>query len=381
MLAMSRAQSSGGESVGGTMSRQGGKPKKEESSSLLEKFGTIGRKKKQQQTQVEEEENEAIEVEREGMEALDSTMILPMPTKFILEEGEERRFLMKESRDDPKVQELITLLIHWLNKELAEHRIVVRHIQEDLFDGQVIQRLIEKLANIKIEVPEVSQSEEGQRRKLHTVIEAANRILSQAIVDRPKWTADSIHAKDIVSIMHLLIALAIHFRAPVRFPEYVNAQVMVVSKKDNKMQKRITTEQLTTCQTELGLKGERDAFDTLFDYGPAKLTHVKTSLVAFCNKHLNKINLEVTELETQFQDGVYLVLLMGLLEGYFVPLYNFHLQVTDQKQMHENVAFAFRLMEDAGMPRPRSRVEDIVNGDLKSTLRLLHSLFTKYKHV
>ena len=27
----------------------------------------------------------------------------------------------------------------------------------------------------------------------------------------------------------------------------------------------------------------------------------------------------------QFADGVYLVLLMGLLEDYFVPLYNFHL--------------------------------------------------------
>lgn len=28
---------------------------------------------------------------------------------------------------------------------------------------------------------------------------------------------------------------------------------------------------------------------------------------------------------SQFADGVYLVLLMGLLEGYFVPLYNFFL--------------------------------------------------------
>jgi parvin len=55
------------------------------------------------------------------------------------------------------------------------------------------------------------------------------------------------------------------------------------------------------------------------------------SLMAFCNKHLNKINLEVTDLETQFQDGVFLILLMGLLEGYFVPLYKFHLQVYKKK--------------------------------------------------
>ncbi|KAJ4937629.1 hypothetical protein JOQ06_002261 [Pogonophryne albipinna] len=43
------------------------------------------------------------------------------------------------------------------------------------------------------------------------------------------------------------------------------------------------------------------------------------------NKQLNKVNLEVTELESQFPDGVYLILLMGLLEDYFVPLLNFFL--------------------------------------------------------
>jgi len=38
-------------------------------------------------------------------------------------------------------------------------------------------------------------------------------------------------------------------------------------------------------------------------------------------------------------------------------------------------------MEEAGMQRPKCRPHDIVNGDLKSTLRILHALFTKYKHV
>ena len=48
-------------------------------------------------------------------------------------------------------------------------------------------------------------------------------------------------------------------------------------------------------------------------------------MVTFVNKHLNKINLEVYDLDTQFSDGVYLCLLTGLLEGYFVPLFDFHL--------------------------------------------------------
>ncbi len=47
--------------------------------------------------------------------------------------------------------------------------------------------------------------------------------------------------------------------------------------------------------------------------------------------------------------------------------------------MH-NVAFAFRLMEESGLPRPRARAEDIVNGDLKCTMRVIHMLFIKYKY-
>jgi parvin len=55
-----------------------------------------------------------------------------------------------ESRDDPKVQEIHFLLLQWLNEELSQDRIVVRNLQEDIYDGQVIQKLVEKLAQIKV---------------------------------------------------------------------------------------------------------------------------------------------------------------------------------------------------------------------------------------
>lgn len=47
--------------------------------------------------------------------------------------------------------------------------------------------------------------------------------------------------------------------------------------------------------------------------------------------------MQVTDLATQFQDGVYLVFLMGLLEGYFVPLYSVNLQTT---QFNEKVLYS-----------------------------------------
>uniref|UniRef100_A0AC34REM3 Calponin-homology (CH) domain-containing protein n=1 Tax=Panagrolaimus sp. JU765 TaxID=591449 RepID=A0AC34REM3_9BILA len=363
------------------------KKSKEEGGFLNKLGGTLTRKKKQssvppqspeERQRAEEEEIERIE--KEGQEAIDSQLRIRQPDLALLEEGQTIRVLTPESRDDPRVREVIELLLYWVNDELASERIVVKNIQEDFYDGQVIQKLIEKLANIRIEVPEVSQSEEGQKQKWRIIVDALNRNLLQKNVATVKWSAETIHQKDVVAIMQLLISLAVQYRAPIRFPQNVNVQLITYTKHGKQVEKNRVTEQLNIHQGELSQRGERDAFDTLFDYGPDKLQHVKSSLVAFCNKHLNKINLEITDLETQFQDGVFLILLMGLLEGYYVPLYKFHLQAANNDEKLKNVQFAFFLMEEAGIPKPKSRAHDIVNGDLKSTLRVLHAMFTKYKH-
>jgi len=343
--------------------------------SFWEKIGTLGRKKKQY---------EVKEVETEGKHAIDSPGMpknseVP-PEEYMLEENEERSMIEPKSYDNPKLKDLIKILIEWVNDELHTERIIVQDIEEDLYDGQILQKLIEKLTGEKLAVPEVTQSEEGQRNKLRIVLSMVNKVLGLER-GQPRWSVESIHTKNIVSILHLLVALARHFRAPIRLPEKVVVDVVIVTKREGVLTHRVIAEELTSFYDDLGMRCERDAFDTLFDHAPDKLQVVKKSLVTFVNKHLNKINLEVTDLDTQFSDGVYLCLLTGLLEGYFVPLYDFHLtpQVFDEK-VH-NVSLAFELMQDAGLPLPKARPEDIVNLDLKSTLRVLYNLFTKYKHL
>ena len=59
-----------------------------------------------------------------------------------------------------------SILIEWVNDELHSERIIVQDIEEDLYDGQILQKLLEKLTGEKLMVPEVTQSEEGQRNKL-----------------------------------------------------------------------------------------------------------------------------------------------------------------------------------------------------------------------
>uniref|UniRef100_A0A8C6W2N9 Calponin-homology (CH) domain-containing protein n=1 Tax=Nannospalax galili TaxID=1026970 RepID=A0A8C6W2N9_NANGA len=278
------------------------------------------------------------------------------PEDTQLEENEERTMIDPTSRDDPKFKELVKVLLDWINDVLAEERINVKQLEEDLYDGQVLQKLLEKLAGCKLNVAEVTQSEIGQKQKLQTVLEAVRDLL------RPhgwplSWNVDSIHGKNLVAILHLLISLALHFRAPIRLPEHVTVQVVVVRKREGLLHSSHISEELTTTTEMMMGRFERDAFDTLFNHAPDKLNLVKKSLITFVNKHLNKLNLEVTDLETQ----------VGSPSSF------------DQK-VH-NVAFAFELMLDGGLKKPKACPEDVVNLDLKSTLRVLYNLFTKYKDV
>ena len=43
------------------------------------------------------------------------------------------------SKEDPKLKLLIEVLLDWINDELAEYRIIVKDVEEDFYDGQVLQ--------------------------------------------------------------------------------------------------------------------------------------------------------------------------------------------------------------------------------------------------
>jgi len=70
--------------------------------------------------------------------------------------------------------------------------------------------------------------------------------------------------------------------------------------------------------------------------------------------------MEVQDLDSQFHDGVYLTLLMGLLEGFFVPLYSFYLAPQNFEQKVHNVNVAFDLMQEIGLAAPKARPEGIL---------------------
>ena len=79
-----------------------------------------------------------------------------------------------------------------------------------------------------------------------------------------------------------------------------------------------------------------------------------------------------------------LAAVIGIFKTLFIcaaGLQSLHLAFKAFEERVANVSLAFDLMQDAGLPKPKARPEDIVNLDLKSTLRVLYNLFTKYKHL
>ncbi|MBV97497.1 Beta-parvin, partial [Eschrichtius robustus] len=233
--------------------------------SLLSKLGgTLARKKKTKEVSEEEGEN-----------AINSPMspasVEIHPEDTLLEENEECTVIDPTSRDDPRLKELVKVLIDWINDVLVEERIIVKQLEEDLYDGQVLQKLLEKLADRKLNMAEVTQSEIGQKQKLQTVLEVVQELLwphGRVL----QWTVDSIHRKNLVAILHLLWEGLLH-------------------------SSHVTEELTTTTEMMMG----QFEWDTFFVHAPDKCSDSvqKKSLITFVNKHLNKLNLEVTELETQ----------------------------------------------------------------------------------
>lgn len=165
--------------------------------------------------------------------------------------------------------------VRWSSTSKITRYVLIFSLQNILFHIKYKKIIfhLEKLTGRKLDVPEVTQSEEGQRQKLAVVLNTANRVLG--CYPPYKWSVESIHSRNVLSILHLLVSLARLFRAPIRLPELASVQVVIVKKKDGVLTHKIIKEEITSTYDDLGMRCERDAFDALFDYAPEKLVVVK----------------------------------------------------------------------------------------------------------
>ncbi|XP_049579610.1 gamma-parvin isoform X4 [Syngnathus scovelli] len=265
------------------------------------------------------------------------------------------KMIQPTSLQDPKLEKLKEALVDWINRTLKEEHIVVRSLDEDLYDGLVLHHLLGRLAGVHLPLEEIALSSSAQIRKLEAVMKELDKRLDQP---DSKWDVSSIHKKNLLATLHLLVAMVRYFQPELELPSGVKVQVALVEVSGKGIRSEVQTEVLTE---------ESDSENLSRTDGDANRV-----------EQLLKMEAHKVALVKQFSDGVILLLLIGQLEGFFIPLCDFSLTPVDHAQMLHNVSLALSLLTHLGLHVSSIQAGDVVTQDVAATLKVLFALFNKH---
>ncbi|XP_045894577.1 gamma-parvin [Micropterus dolomieu] len=298
-------------------------------------------------------------------------------------QGEKRKLIQPMSLKDPKLEKLKEALVYWINSTLKSEHIVAQSLEEDLYDGLVLHHLLSRLAGVHLPVEEMALTSTAQIRKLEVVLKELDKRLDLQDSSRIKWNVKLIHNKDLLATIHLLVAMARCFQPELDLPPNVKVEVVVVevnkSGIKSEVQMEVLTEDSNAGSDSLSNTEREDPIEQLLKLEAHKVKTVKQAILHFVNQNMLTMGLQVTDMDKQFGDGVILLLLIGQLEGFFVPLYDFNLTPANHSEMLHNVTLALDLLNDTGLEVSSVDPQDIVSQDIAATLKVLYALFKKHK--
>ncbi|XP_028305584.1 gamma-parvin isoform X2 [Gouania willdenowi] len=297
--------------------------------------------------------------------------------------GEKRKVIQPTYLKDPQLAKLKEALVDWINRTLKSEHIVIQSLEEDLYDGLVFHHLLSRLTGVHLDIGEMALTSTAQICKLEAVLKELDLRLGLKDSSRIRWDVQLIHNKDLLASIHLLVAMVRHFQPDLDLPSSVKVEVVVVEVSRSGIKSHVQMEDLTedrAAASDSHSRAEREeAFDELLKLEDHELSNVKEVILQFVNQNMLTLGLQVSNVDRQFSDGVILLLLIGQLEGFFVPLSYFNLNPVTHSEMLHNVTLALDLLQDTGLQLSHVDPNDIVSQDISATLKVLHALFRKHK--
>lgn len=299
-------------------------------------------------------------------------------------QGEKRKVIQPTSLKDPKVEKLKDVLVDWINRTLKPEHIVVQSLEEDLYDGLVLHHLLSRLAGVHLTLEDIALTSTAQTHKLEVILEELDKRLGPQDDSQIKWNVKLIHNKDLLATIHLLVAMVRCFQPELDLPPNVKVEVVVVEVSKSGIKSDVQTEVLTERGNDTGSDSpsnteREDPIEQLLKLEAHKVNTVKKAILHFVNQNMATMGLQVADMDKQFADGVILLLLIGQLEGFFVPLFDFNLTPVNDSEMLHNVTLALDLLNDTGLQLSSVDPQDIVSQDIAATLKVLYALFKKHK--
>ncbi|AWP08135.1 putative gamma-parvin [Scophthalmus maximus] len=298
--------------------------------------------------------------------------------------GEKRKVIQPTSLKDPNLEKLKQALVDWINRTLKVEHIVVQSVQEDLYDGLVLHHLLSRLASVHLPVEDIVLTSAAQIRKLELVLAELDKSLGLQDSSQIKWNIKLIHNKDLLATIHLLVAMVRCFQPELDLPRNVKVEVVAVEVSSGGIKSNVQTEVLTEENTSTAADSpsnteSEDPIEQLLKLEAHKVNTVKKAILHFVNQSMSAMGLQVADMDQQFADGVILLLLIGQLEGFFIPLCDFNLTPVNPSEMLHNVTLALDLLNDTDLQLSNVNPQDIVSQDVAATLKVLYALFKKHK--
>ncbi|XP_018602581.1 gamma-parvin isoform X2 [Scleropages formosus] len=305
------------------------------------------------------------------------------PDDLEMFQEEKRKIIQPTSLNNPGLEKLKEVLITWINSTLKQEHIVVQSLEEDLYDGLVLHHLLERLAGVRLSVEEIALTRAAQTHKVEVTLEALNQSLGVDSEASSRWSVRLIHSKDLLATLHLLVAMVKRFQPDLQLPSGISVEVLLVEVTKGGIKSDKQTEQITEAgKSSKDQNANRaDPIDELLRMEPQKVDTVKKAIVHFVNKNMAPLGLQVTDMEKQFADGVILLLLIGQVKGYFIPLSDFNLTPVTNSEMLQNVTLALDLLNDEDLLVSGVEPEDIISQDMAATLKVLYAIFKKHKNI
>ncbi|XP_041794112.1 gamma-parvin [Chelmon rostratus] len=298
-------------------------------------------------------------------------------------QGEKQKLIQPTSLKEPQFEKLKEALVYWINSTLKPEHIVVQSLEEDLYDGLVLHHLLSRLAGVHLSVEEMALTSVAQIRKLEVILEELDKRVGLQDSSRIKWNVKLIHNKDLLATIHLLVAMVRCFQPELDLPPNVKVEVVVVEVSKSGIKSDVQTEILTEARDagseSLSNTEREDPVEQLLKLEAHKVNTVKKAILHFVNQNMSTMGLQVADMDKQFADGVILLLLIGQLEGFFIPLHDFNLTPVNPSEMLHNVTLALDLLNDTGLQVSSVDPQDIVSQDIAATLKVLYALFKKHK--
>ncbi|KAL2911503.1 hypothetical protein HK105_209034 [Polyrhizophydium stewartii] len=269
-------------------------------------------------------------------------------------------------------------LKQWISSFVGHDMLVVRDIF-DLTIGRAIASLLEAVTGEEFidKAAFATATPKNYQLIMGLVVQFVERRLGVA-QDPKRWTLKGILAQDMSSLLCLLVDLATLLKCPYPLPP----NMIGGAEKTKTTVHRLTDEETVTDeQQSAGPEQVVDAFDALVD-SPQKFQELVELLLHFTNMHLAVVNIEARDLAS-LDDGVHLIILIGVLANFFVPMNLYHLTPTlpehKARSCDHNVQFALELMRDLGIDVSRINPKDVVSGDLTTICRWIFLLYTNFQ--